>query len=168
MLIWACKDQFAKDRNKPDDMTSCYYDQAYAKRSTDSQSVLYNAHGLILIQPPGLETQTGYAVHTVISGRAGSLTLLILSLLRDQFMVLHSSSCGLPRQYASDSYLTQISFPADAHFSVQLRCISKYRNEAVQVIKTRPASDSIPVKYLISPMGSISPKPRVVNVVKEK
>lgn len=55
MVIWACKDQFTKDRNKPDDMTSCYYDQAYAKRSIDSQSVSYNSHGSILIQPPGWE-----------------------------------------------------------------------------------------------------------------
>jgi hypothetical protein len=75
-----------------------------------------------------------------------------------------SSGGNSPPPLSASSRIDQRLF----YFSVQLRCISKYRKEAVHVINTRPASDSIPVKYLRSPIGSISPKPRVVNVVNEK
>lgn len=39
----------------------------------------------------------------------------------------------------------------------QCFCISMNKKEAVQVINTKPVKASIPVKYLRSPMGSISP-----------
>ena len=50
----------------------------------------------------------------------------------------------------------------------QYFCISRNRNEAVQVMSTSPVNACKPVRFLRLPTGEISPKPIVVYVVKEK
>jgi len=57
---------------------------------------------------------------------------------------------------------SQVLLRTACSLSLQYFCISRNRNEAVQVIITKPVSASSPVRYLRGPTGTMSPKPMVV------
>src|SRR5688572_20042038 len=53
-------------------------------------------------------------------------------------------------------------------FRRQNSCISRNRNEADQVMRMKPVTDSVPAMNRTGPIGVRSPKPSVENVVADR